>query len=133
MKVHRITTRLAVVAWASMITALFMNCLYLLSTIYGFASFHPRVVACLISEGDWCASMKSTKLYSDEVASLLVKLTVVPFTVVVELIIAARLTSHTLLPFPCSMATTSQCCSFRSGQKSYSDYSNMELLWFLFK
>ena len=70
-----------------------------------------------ISDADWCASVKSTKLYSDEVASLLVKLTVVPFTIVVELIIAVRLTSHTLLPFPCTMATRSQCCSFRNVVK----------------
>ena len=122
-KVHRITsgsTRLSAVTWAFMITVLLMNSLYLASTLYELISLKhpdPRIWTCLVSDADWCASVKLTKLYSDVVGSLLVKLTVVPFTIVVELIIAVRLTSHTLLPFPCTMATRSQCCSFRNGKR----------------
>ena len=122
-KVYRMTsgsTRLSAVTWAFMITVLLMNSVYLASTLYELISLKhsdPRIWTCLVSDADWCASVKSTKLYSDEVVSLLVKLTVVPFTIVVELIIAVRLTSHTLLPFPCTMATRSQCCSFRNGKR----------------
>ena len=121
-KVRQITsvsTRLAAVTWAFMITALLMNLLYLSITLYNMVNVkhpYPKIWSCVISDHDWCDSMKSTKLYSDEVASLLVKLIVVPFTVVVELIIAVRLTSHTLLPFPCSTATRFQC-SFRNGKR----------------
>ena len=122
MKVRQITsgsTRMTAVTWAFMAASMFFNSIYLCSTFYGISlnHTHPRVWACLISERDWCDSMKSTKLYFDEVASLLVKLAVVPFTVVIELIIAVRLTNCTLLPFPCSMATRSQRCSSTIGKR----------------
>ena len=117
MKVHRITsgsTRMAAVTWAFMTALMLLNSLYLFITLYGFTKrSHPRIWACLISDAVWCSFMKSTKLYCDEVASLLVKLTVVPFTIVLELIISVRLTNRTLLPFPCIMATRCHCCSFR--------------------
>ena len=123
MKVYWITsesTRMAAVTWAFMTSLMLLNSLYLLSTLYGFIFLHHshlRVWTCLISDDYWCPSMKSTKLYSDEVASLLVKLTVVPFAIVVELIIAGRLTSRTLLPFPGSLAARYHCCSFRNAKK----------------
>ena len=46
----------------------------------------------------------------------MVKLTIVPFAIVVELVIALRLTGCTLLTFPCTMANSSQYCFFRYGR-----------------